>query len=344
VPCDANPCHEGVATDEPRGLRLPIDGPCVSVIIPTLLRPSLSRAIRSVASSAPHVLEVIVVVDRSRETCTDEDLARAEGASLVLFTGGGARGGGARNLGVRNAEGDWVAFLDDDDEWLPGKLAVQLAASSGENRVVVASRLRQRGHGQRVVGPLPDRTIGPSEPVQDYLFRGRKPSIGRSGIWTSTLLVPTCLAQEIEWDAQLPRHQDWDWVIRLQREGRARLVQVRHSLADVWVGSEGSISASTDWESSLAWVLARGGEWDRRTVADFIAAQPFRYAAQSRSLRGMSACLKALCGTRVVPSIGPTVIALAGALPRHLMASAMLRARSARPDLRLPPASGRSSE
>ncbi|MEK7615664.1 MAG: glycosyltransferase family A protein [Patescibacteria group bacterium] len=78
--------------------------PEISVIIPTFNRPEmLKRAIASVEAQTFKDFELIVIDD------------------AVLKKGGG----GARNEGIKKAQGKYIAFLDDDDTWMPNKLEVQ---------------------------------------------------------------------------------------------------------------------------------------------------------------------------------------------------------------------------
>src|SRR5689334_18344661 len=98
----------------------------VSVVIPTFNRPAmLLRALHSVTSQTFRPREVIVVCDGPDEEAAA--LVSREHPSvrlLQLKTRSGAAV--ARNLGVQAARADWVAFLDDDDQWLPQKLHLQL--------------------------------------------------------------------------------------------------------------------------------------------------------------------------------------------------------------------------
>ncbi len=101
----------------------------ISVVIATRDRPILVRRAVDAVLAQDHAgsLEVVVVFDRSE---LDPGLATDDAHRGVVVTTNVRTPGlaGARNSGVDRATGTWVAFCDDDDEWLPGKLAGQIAA------------------------------------------------------------------------------------------------------------------------------------------------------------------------------------------------------------------------
>ena len=101
---------------------------CVSVIIPTFNRfPFLCRAVDSVLKQTHGDVEIIVVDDGS----TDETPALfSQQFSSVHYVKVEHSGlpAVARNAGIRLAKGEFVAFLDSDDEWLPDKLSQQVTA------------------------------------------------------------------------------------------------------------------------------------------------------------------------------------------------------------------------
>jgi glycosyltransferase involved in cell wall biosynthesis len=101
----------------------------VSVIIPTWNRAStIEAAVRSVLNQAHPVLEVLVCDDGS----TDEtrNIISSLNDDRVKFIEGPRAGRPAipRNRGISLAKGNWIAFLDSDDTWLPGKIEKQLAS------------------------------------------------------------------------------------------------------------------------------------------------------------------------------------------------------------------------
>jgi len=105
--------------------------PSVSCIIPTYNRRDwLVEAIASVRGQTAPVAEVVVVDDGSSDG-TQETLDTLRGsaadAPLVVLRQDNRGPAAARNAGLRIATGDLVAFLDDDDVWLPQKMARQLA-------------------------------------------------------------------------------------------------------------------------------------------------------------------------------------------------------------------------
>src|SRR5215475_4171459 len=101
--------------------------PHVSVVIPTRQRPKLlKRALDSVFAQTFRQFEAIVVLDGQ-----DDDTVRAlttivDPRIRVFVNPHSLTAAGARNVGVSHARGEWIAFLDDDDEWLPDKLEKQL--------------------------------------------------------------------------------------------------------------------------------------------------------------------------------------------------------------------------
>lgn len=121
----------------------------VSVVIATRDRPELlRRAIDAVLAQVhDHPLEIVVVFDRTEP---DAALERSDGDRRVrVITNTRAPGlAGARNSGVAAAAHAWVALCDDDDEWLPGKLAAQLdalAATPGARAACTGVLIRYEG-------------------------------------------------------------------------------------------------------------------------------------------------------------------------------------------------------
>ena len=97
----------------------------VSVIIPTFNRAhTILRALNSVLAQNPPASEIIVVDDGS----TDETREVVSGlpGKITYFYQPNRGPAAARNLGTVHARAQFIAFLDSDDEWLPGKLAAQL--------------------------------------------------------------------------------------------------------------------------------------------------------------------------------------------------------------------------
>ena len=99
----------------------------ISVIVPTYNRAQqLPRALDSILCQSCSPKEIIVVDDGS----TDETLALmvSEYPEIVFIQQQNTGVSSARNVGIKRASGDWIAFLDSDDEWLPEKLEIQMKA------------------------------------------------------------------------------------------------------------------------------------------------------------------------------------------------------------------------
>lgn len=109
-----------------------MDGPPISVVMPAYnAAATIARALDSIASQTRPPAEVIVVDDAS----SDATAAIAEAHPLrprIVRHPANRGGAAALQSGLEAASNDWVAFLDSDDEWLPGKLAAQITALGAE--------------------------------------------------------------------------------------------------------------------------------------------------------------------------------------------------------------------
>ena len=122
----------------------------VSVVIPTFNRQKvLPRAVMSVLHQSHRAAEVVVVDDGSTDGTAELIAARFGSVEILRQDNRGVSA--ARNAGIRATRGDWVAFLDSDDEWKPDKLERQLAALESEPgfKICHSDEIWVR-HGRRV--------------------------------------------------------------------------------------------------------------------------------------------------------------------------------------------------
>lgn len=110
----------------------------VSIIMPTYNRSkTLAQSIESVLKQTYKDWQLIVVDDGSTDNTEDLMAAYKDDKRIIYYKQANAGPIKARNNGARLAEGEWLAFLDSDDEWLPEKLEKQLAMAEGKGDVLI---------------------------------------------------------------------------------------------------------------------------------------------------------------------------------------------------------------
>lgn len=113
----------------------------ISVILPTYDREVyLERSIASVLGQRYPCDELIVVDDGSTDATVSviERLAADSPVPIRLIRQENRGAAAARNTGIRAARGQWLAFLDSDDWWLPGKLGLQVTAMIANPRMLIS--------------------------------------------------------------------------------------------------------------------------------------------------------------------------------------------------------------
>jgi glycosyltransferase involved in cell wall biosynthesis len=187
----------------------------VSVIIPSRNRcERLAGAIESVMKQSWSNIEVIVVDDASTDDTPQylAGLLNDGGILLKVVRNEIAQGGsGARNQGIALAQGQYVAFLDDDDVWLPEKLTRQIGMMKANPSASAASCSFwvQHSSGKRAL----KHVVMPRE-SQQILHTNH---LGGASMCLTTRQM---LIDIGGFDATLRSGQDWDLWIRLNDRGR----------------------------------------------------------------------------------------------------------------------------
>ncbi len=209
----------------------PAVSPPVSVVIPAYNRvATIGAAIESVLRQTWEDFELLVVDDGSTDGTLAAARAIADPRLRVIAAPHNLGAAGARNLGVAKARGTWIAFQDSDDEWLPEKLARQMARlatrPAGSDDWVGAycglltvGGLDARPGERTEIRYVPAPSVKPAE--GDIV----EPLLQRNMISTQTLVVRRDLFLALGgFDEDLTPIEDWDFALRLARRGPVAFV------------------------------------------------------------------------------------------------------------------------
>ncbi len=186
--------------------------PEVSVIIPTYNRAHLlKRAIESVLRQSFDDFELIVVDDASPDNTPEVVESIDDGRIRYVRLKKNSGGPVARNTGIKKARGRFIALLDDDDEWLPHRLEVQIKKFEelGREFGVVYG-------GFYYISQQDGRILGKRLPQ----FRGDvyKQFLKENFVGSPTLLIRReCFKRAGLFDPKLTSSQDWDMWLRIAK-------------------------------------------------------------------------------------------------------------------------------
>jgi glycosyltransferase involved in cell wall biosynthesis len=249
----------------------------VSVVIPTRRRPALvTRAVHSALAQTLRAIEVIVVID-GRDPATRlalEPAAREDARLLVLELEVSVGGSDARNRGVEAASGEWIAFLDDDDEWLAGKLEAQVKAVARSRAPVVIGTCRMIARTPRRDYVWPRRMPASHEQIGEYILARRTLTRGEGYIQTSTVLVRRSVMLIHPFKSGQLKHQDTEWVLRLGRLPGLEVVFAAEVLAIHNIEEDRpTVSNQANWRYSLDWSRRDRALFTPRALSAFLLFQ-----------------------------------------------------------------------
>ena len=214
----------------------------VSVVIPTYNRQdSILKAIESVLNQSYTNVEVIIVddcsTDKTEEIVNKKYCTNSRVKYFCLQTNSGACV--ARNEGVRQSSGEYIAFLDSDDYYLPQKVEKQIEMLQRTSAdLCVSDFIRQDKDGNEGIIKM---------------FDGSRNEIYFQLLYCNYMTTGTLLGKkncfiETPFDEELPRYQDWDLVLRLCQKYKFTSL---HENTLVQIYQPVSITASTNHAKTL---------------------------------------------------------------------------------------------
>jgi len=258
-----------ISTEEP--------SPLVSVVIPTYDRSEhLPDAVRSVTAQTYDNIELLIVDDGSEHPVTEmgQDVPLDELASVTFIHHNENRGANAaRNSGIRAATGEYIAFLDDDDEWDEEKIEQQVEAferGGAEVGVVYTGKQASGPSGTGVTIPSAEGDV-----MKD-LLTGENFGQFSSVMVRSSVIEDTGLPDE-----QFPAWQDREWFFRLAQH--CQFKPVPEVLTYRNVGLPDNITKKFDQKRDVAYPLFVEKHYPLAREYGFYTARTF-LASMRRSL------------------------------------------------------------
>jgi len=209
--------------------------PKVSAVISTFNRADLvGHAIGSVIDQTYRNLEIIVVDDHS--TDNTEEVVKRFGESRLQYIRHERNKGGsaARNTGIKAATGEYIAFLDDDDEWVENKIERQLQYVQDFGAVVCRSFIPSLNRMTQLYKQV---TVNPRDLRKGFIF----------GCGTSILFARTDILKDTLFDENLASSQDWDLLVRLT--SKCKIAYINEPLVRFNVGNHARITNKSKYMS-----------------------------------------------------------------------------------------------
>ncbi len=185
--------------------------PLVSVIIPTYNRKNtILASVNSVLNQTYKNIELIVVddcsTDDTEKTVKSIDDSRIKYIKLEKNSGACV----ARNKGIEVSQGQFIAFNDSDDLWLPEKINRQIDFLNKKNADIVLCKMECRTPENKFIHNFPNIKLDKKISYKELLKY--------NSASTQTIFGKADCFKEIFFDATMPRLQDWDEVLHLSQK------------------------------------------------------------------------------------------------------------------------------
>lgn len=198
--------------NETSSAQQPVAQPLVSAVLVSYHRPADAlRALDSILAQSYENLELIIVDDGTRDFLDQNKINLAIQSKRpklhwqqIRTNGAGANA--ARMAGLKQCQGDWVAFLDDDDQWFEKKIETQIKSGLAEKVFAIGCNYKT-DHHDVILSDNTSAQIPQALKLSNVLGGFSLPLICRSN-----------LLQALPFDTSLKSCQDWDLWLRLSQQ------------------------------------------------------------------------------------------------------------------------------
>lgn len=197
----------------------------ISVIIPTYNRRStIGRCLESVQNQTYGNIEIIIIDDGSGDGT--EELFKDNKDERIRYHRYTPNRGAcyARNYGARLAKGDYIAFQDSDDEWIPEKLERQLHFIKSTGADFIFCGMNRIDPDNNLKYYYPTTTF-------DHMRDAVEQLLIENTISTQTIMIKRDVFKDIQFDESFKRYQDWDFSLQAALSGK-KIVYQKEALVD----------------------------------------------------------------------------------------------------------------
>ncbi len=242
----------------------------VTAIITTIGTDYLRKAIESVKSQTYKNIELIVCYDGNNFNDFKEKIENEFDSLILLNVGPFNNANNARQTGIEQANGEYIALLDDDDYWHEKHIENNiLELENLESKKVVLISNSILIAGQKEIRRLPERFFDSSqESVAEYLFclKNNKKTL----MQTSSFFFNKEVGILYNFDRSLTLHQDYDWIIKVDESKEVLIKQTGFNTSFYVVDiNQNSISKKSKADNSIRWALKSLGGYPKEVIINF---------------------------------------------------------------------------
>lgn len=259
----------------------------VSVIIPTYNREgTIVRAIQSVIDQTWKNFEIIVVDDGSTDRTRQIVEGFVDDRIRYIYLEQNSGASHARNTGIRQAQCEYIAFLDSDDEWMPEKLEKQMHVMMQASQSVGLVYCRMRLHWKEQSFICPPFSMSKEQLEGSLLATLAEDNV----IGTPTVLARRkCLEQVGGFDERLRCLEDWDLVCRIAEQWEIGfvdevLVEAHDSEGSVTYNIKNHMEARCQLIARYRYLLAEKNILEKVMMTAFSIAQENGYLEETKKL------------------------------------------------------------